>query len=196
MARREKEQVFHSKHLHSPRPKSTVTLNLPTSGWLEGWFQRASVVIRLAHISKKSMVCDPWRGVSRGELPDRDPGREELSWGRSIAGLAESILSLGLWRPAVEPDLWGVDDPDLKPTASIMSSRDRSTIASQFSRVKQAVLESYTNLAKKKPQKTKSNVKWIEYASFKESEWISLPTQTEPWPALSVLLATNLQTND
>lgn len=63
------------------------------------------MVIRLAHISKKSMVCEPWRGVSVGELPDREPGREELSWGRSTAGLAESTLSLGLWSPAVEPDL-------------------------------------------------------------------------------------------
>lgn len=70
-----------------------------------GGFQRASDVIRLAHISKKSMVCDPWRGASRGELPDRDPGREELSWGRSTAGLAESMLSLGLRRPTVDPDL-------------------------------------------------------------------------------------------
>lgn len=59
-----------------------------------------------------------------GVLPDREPGREELSWGRSTAGLAESMLSLGLWSPAVEPDLWGVDEPDLKPTASTMSSED------------------------------------------------------------------------
>ena len=81
------------------------------------------------------MVCDPWRGVSWGELPDRDPGREELNWGRSMAGLAESMLSLGLWRPAVEPDLWGVDEPDLKPTASMMSSgghMDRRKSVSAF----------------------------------------------------------------
>ena len=84
--------------------------------------QRASVVIRLAHISKKSMVWEPWRGASRGALQESDPGREELSWGRSMAGLAESMLSLGLWRPAVEPERWGVDEPDLNPTASIISS--------------------------------------------------------------------------
>ena len=83
--------------------------------------QRASVVIKLAHISKKSMVCDPWREVSRGEEPDSDPGREELSSCRSSAGVAESMLSLGLCSPAVEPDLWGVDDPNL-PAASMMSS--------------------------------------------------------------------------
>lgn len=61
-----------------------------------------------------------------GVLPDREPGREELSRGRSTAGLAESMLSLGLRSPAVEPDLWGVDEPDLKPTASTMSSEDVS----------------------------------------------------------------------
>lgn len=81
--------------------------------------QRASVVIKLAHISKKSMVCDPWREVSRGEEPNSDT--EELSSCMSSAGVAESMLSLGLCSPAVEPDLWGVDDPDL-PAASMMSS--------------------------------------------------------------------------
>lgn len=98
--------------------------------------QRASVVMRLAHISKKSMVWDPWRGVSRGELPDREPGREELSWGRSMAGLAESMLSRGRWRPAVEPDRWGVDDPDLKPTASMMSSVGNGREDQQSSTIK------------------------------------------------------------
>ncbi|CAB1324173.1 unnamed protein product [Coregonus sp. 'balchen'] len=87
---------------------------------------RASVVMRLAHISKKSMVWLPWRGVGvevmRAALEHSDPGREELSWGRSTAGKAESTLSLGLWSPAVEPDLWGVEEPDLNPTASMMSS--------------------------------------------------------------------------
>ena len=67
--------------------------------------QRARVVIRLAHISKKSMVCDPCRGASWGALPASEPGREELSWAsESMAVLAESTLSLGLNRPAVEPD--------------------------------------------------------------------------------------------
>lgn len=119
----ETERGSHSKHRH---PKSVIGLKSPRSTFQRGLgldrSQRASVVIKLAHISKKSMVCDPWRGVSRGELPDSDPGREELSWGRSMAGLAESMLSRGLWSPAMEPDLWGVDDPDLKPTASMISS--------------------------------------------------------------------------
>ncbi|TNN37010.1 hypothetical protein EYF80_052819 [Liparis tanakae] len=85
--------------------------------------ERASVVIRLAHISKKSMVCDPWRGgLSGPPPPDSDPGREELSCGRSPDGLAESTLSRGRWRPAVEPDLWGAEGPGLKPAASMMSS--------------------------------------------------------------------------
>lgn len=67
--------------------------------------------MRLAHISKKSMVWLPRRGVEvgvevrRAALKHSDPGREELSWGRSTAGKAESTLSLGLWSPAVEPDL-------------------------------------------------------------------------------------------
>ncbi|KAA8589847.1 hypothetical protein FQN60_013212, partial [Etheostoma spectabile] len=94
----------HPEKIHSGHRQFTARSGVDGS-------QRARVVIRLAHISKKSMVCDPWRGEIRGELPDRDPGREELSWGRSNAGLAESMLSLGLWRPAVEPDRWGVDDP-------------------------------------------------------------------------------------
>lgn len=74
------------------------------------------MVIRLAHISKKSMVCDPWRGGLSGVS---DPGREELSCGRSAVG---STLSRGRWRPAVEPDLWGAEGPGLKPAASMMSS--------------------------------------------------------------------------
>jgi hypothetical protein len=63
--------------------------------------------MRLAHISKKSMVWLPWRGVDvmRAALEHSDTGRDELSWGRSTAGKAESTLSLGLWSPAVEPDL-------------------------------------------------------------------------------------------
>lgn len=82
--------------------------------------------MRLAHISKKSIVWLPCRGVGaevrRAALEHSDPGREELSLGRSTAGQAESTLSLGLWSPAVEPDLWGVEEPDLNPTASMMSS--------------------------------------------------------------------------
>lgn len=39
-----------------------------------------------------------------------------------MAELAESMLSLGLRRPAMDPDLWGVEEPDLNPTASMMSS--------------------------------------------------------------------------
>lgn len=86
--------------------------------------QRARAVMRLAHISKKSMVWEPCRGERWGALLDRErePGRDELSWDRSTPGLTESMLSLGLWRPAVEPDLCGVDEPDLKPTASMISS--------------------------------------------------------------------------
>ena len=71
------------------------------------------------------MVWEPWRGASWGALPASEPGSEELSWAReSMAVLAESTLSRGRNRPAVEPDRWGVDDPDLKPVSSVMSSGD------------------------------------------------------------------------
>ena len=76
-------------------------------------------MIRLAHISKKSMVWLPWRGASIGMLPVSEPGRELLSWGISMATDAESMLRRCRWSPAMEPERCGVDEPDF---CSMMSS--------------------------------------------------------------------------
>lgn len=105
---------------HNPSPFDCKEVK--TIRW---WSQRARVVMRLAHISKKSMVLLPCRGARRGVLPVREPGRELLSWGISTATLAESMLRRGRWRPAVEPERWGVDDPDL---CSITSSESEQRL--------------------------------------------------------------------
>lgn len=78
--------------------------------------------MRLVHISKKSMVWLPCRGASMGVLPVSDPGKELLSRGISTATVAESMLRRGRWRPAVDPQRCGVDEPDL---CSIISSKIR-----------------------------------------------------------------------
>lgn len=67
--------------------------------------------MRLAHISKKSMVWLPRRGVTEDMLPVKEPVRDPVSDWHSAA--AESILSLGLCKPAAEQERWGVDEPDL-----------------------------------------------------------------------------------
>lgn len=79
--------------------------------------QRANVVIRLAHISKKSMVWLPRRGETEDKvLPVREPVREPDSEWLSV--VVESKLDLGLCKPAAEPERCGVEEPDLCSTTS------------------------------------------------------------------------------
>ena len=80
--------------------------------------QRARAMIRLAHISKKSMVWLPRRGVTEGMVPTKEPLREPISDWHSVAAAA-SMLSLGRCKPAAEQERCGVDEPDL---CSITSS--------------------------------------------------------------------------
>lgn len=80
--------------------------------------QRARAMIRLAHISKKSMVWLPRRGATEGMLPTKEPLREPISDWHSVAAAA-SMLSLGRCKPAAEQERCGVDEPDL---CSITSS--------------------------------------------------------------------------
>lgn len=57
-------------------------------------------MMRLAHISKKSMVWLPRRGVTEGMLPVKEPVRDPGSdWPSAVA---ESKLSLGLCKRAAE----------------------------------------------------------------------------------------------
>lgn len=80
--------------------------------------QRARAMIRLAHISKKSMVWLPRRGVTEGMVPTKEPLREPIRDWHSAAAAA-SMLSLGRCKPAAEQERWGVEEPDL---CSITSS--------------------------------------------------------------------------
>lgn len=59
-------------------------------------------MIRLAHISKKSMVWLPRRGVTEDSvLPVKEPVREpDNEW----LSVTESKLDLGLCKPAVEQE--------------------------------------------------------------------------------------------
>lgn len=74
-------------------------------------------MIRLAHISKKSMVWLPRRGVTEDNVfPVKEPVREpESEW---LSGVTESKLDLGLCKPAAEQERWGVEEPDLCSTTS------------------------------------------------------------------------------
>lgn len=78
-------------------------------------------MIRLAHISKKSMVWLPRRGGTEGMLPTKEPLRDPISDWHSVAAAA-SMLSLGRCKPAAEHERCGVDEPDL---CSITSSSRR-----------------------------------------------------------------------
>lgn len=69
------------------------------------------MVIRLAHISKKSIVWLPNRGLARENEPEKDPYIDPLWEGHST--LTESMLSRGRCRPAAEHERWGVEEPDL-----------------------------------------------------------------------------------
>lgn len=80
--------------------------------------QRARAMMRLAHISKKSMVWLPRRGGSEGMLPTKEPLREPVSDWHSVAAAA-SMLRRGRCKPAAEQERWGVEEPDL---CSITSS--------------------------------------------------------------------------
>lgn len=86
-------------------------------------YQRAKVVIRLAHISKKSMVWLPRRGEAEDKvLPVKEPEREpESEW---FSAVVESKLDRGLCRPAAEQDRWGVEEPDLCSTTSSERSKN------------------------------------------------------------------------
>lgn len=80
--------------------------------------QRARAMIKLAHISKKSMVWLPRRGGTEEMLPTKEPLRDPISDWHSVAAAA-SMLSLGRCKPAAEHERCGVDEPDL---CSITSS--------------------------------------------------------------------------
>lgn len=88
-------------------------------------YQRAKVVIRLAHISKKSMVWLPRRGGAEDKvLPVKEPVREpESEW---FSAVVESKLDLGLCRPAAEQERWGVEEPDLCSTISSERPENRN----------------------------------------------------------------------
>lgn len=80
--------------------------------------QRARAMMRLAHISKKSMVWLPRRGGTEGMLPTKEPLREPIRDWHSVAAAA-SMLRRGRCKPAAEQERWGVEEPDL---CSITSS--------------------------------------------------------------------------
>lgn len=80
--------------------------------------QRARAMMRLAHISKKSMVWLPRRGGTEGMLPTKEPLREPIRDWHSVAAAA-SMLRRGRCKPAAEQERCGVEEPDL---CSITSS--------------------------------------------------------------------------
>lgn len=82
-------------------------------------------MIRLAHISKKSMVWLPRRGGTEDNvLPVKEPVREpESEWPSAVT---ESKLDLGLCKPAAEQERWGVEEPDLCSTTSSEMNKRRA----------------------------------------------------------------------
>lgn len=89
--------------------------------------QRARAMIRLAHISKKSMVWLPRRGGTEEMLPTKEPLRDPISDWHSAAAAA-SMLSLGRCKPAAEHERCGVDEPDLCSITSSSRQQEKQQI--------------------------------------------------------------------